>query len=295
MTYTPTSWSLRSHTLDNADHTLIMGVVNVTTDSFSDGAAFVSDGEAVDHDAAVRHGLRLWEAGADIIDVGGESTRPGSGSVPEEVEWERAVPVVAGLAAAGVVVSIDTSKPRVAEAAIAAGAEAVNDVTALRNAEMAALCARLGVGVVLMHMQGAPATMQDDPRYGDVASEVGEELAARAAAARKAGIERTKICIDPGIGFGKTFEDNLELLDRLDELAASSGYPVMVGTSRKGFLGRILDDADRPAAAADRDPATAATVALAIAKGAFMVRVHNVAASLQSARAADAIVRRGTS
>jgi dihydropteroate synthase len=295
VTFTPSTWTLRSHALDNADHTLIMGVVNVTPDSFSDRAAFVAESGAVDHDAAVRHGLRLWEQGADIIDVGGESTRPGSSAVPEEVEWQRAVPVVAGLAAAGAIVSIDTSKPRVAQAAIAAGAEAVNDITALRDGDMAALCADAGVGVVLMHMQGTPTTMQDDPSYGDVLAEVGEELAARAAAARKAGVDQAKICIDPGIGFGKTFAHNLELLDRLDELAAASGYPVMVGTSRKGFLGRILEDAEHPAVEADRDPATAATVALAIAKGAVMVRVHNVAASLQSARAADAIVRQGRS
>lgn len=290
----PRVWRLRSATLSNDDHTLLMGVVNVTPDSFSDGARFSGSDGAIDHDAAVRHGLSLVGEGADLVDVGGESTRPGAEPIPAGDEWRRVIPVVTGLAAAGVVVSIDTSKPEIAEAAIAAGAQVVNDVTALRNTEMASLCADAGVGVVLVHMQGSPATMQQNPTYDDVVAEVAAELGRRIEAATAAGISPDRICIDPGIGFGKSFEHNLALLDGLDEIARL-GPPVLVGTSRKGFLGRILEESGHPAAAPHRDPATGATVALAIAKGAAAVRVHNVAAALQSARAADAIVRIGHS
>lgn len=285
----PIFWRLRTRVLDTADHTLIMGVVNVTPDSFSDGGAFTSSG-GVDHDAAVAHGLRLIRDGADLVDVGGESTRPGSHGIPVEEEIARVAPVVSSLAGAGVPVSIDTSKPEVASVALEAGAEVVNDVTALAAPAMAALCADSGAGVVLVHMQGEPSTMQDAPRYDDVVSEVAAFLEARTGGAVEAGIDRERVCVDPGIGFGKSFTHNLELLRGLDELAAT-GLPVLVGTSRKGFLGTILERAGHPAIAADRDHATGASVALAIARGASIVRVHNVAAAVQSARTADAIVR----
>jgi dihydropteroate synthase len=266
-----------------------MGIVNVTPDSFSDGSAFFTDG-AFDAESAIRHGLRLIADGADIVDVGGESTRPGAGAVSVELELERVIPVIAGLAAEGAIVSVDTSKPEVAVAAVNAGAEIINDVTAFRDPAMAAVCVESGAGVVLMHMQGEPRTMQDDPRYSDVVSEVAGFLGARAAAAVAAGVDRSRICLDPGIGFGKGFEHNLHLLAGLGALVAV-GHPVLVGVSRKRVLGRILDDAGYPAAPEDRDAATAATTALAIAAGAAAVRVHDVGTTLQVARTADAIVR----
>ena len=288
----PATWRLRTISLTSEDHTLIMGVVNVTPDSFSDGAMFSSESTAIDHGAAIAHGIMLYQQGADIIDVGGESTRPGSRPVSEEQEWVRVIPVVTGLAAAGIPVSIDTSKPRVAEAAIAAGAEAVNDIYALRDPEMAALCARAGVGAVLLHMQGTPETMQDDPQYEDVVDDVTDGLRLAAAAAVAAGVARDRVCIDPGIGFGKALDHNMSLLNGLGRIA-QLGFPVLVGTSRKGFLGSILENAGHPADAGERDAATGATVALAIAHGASVVRVHNVVDALQSARTADAIVRSG--
>ena len=288
----PISWRLRSATLTTQDHTLIMGVVNVTPDSFSERESVVTESGMVHTDIAIARGVRSHEQGADLVDVGGQSTRPGSRAVSAEEELARVEPVVAGLTAAGVPVSIDTSRPRVAAAAIAAGAEVVNDVTALRRPEMAALCAGAGVGVVLMHMQDTPEIMQLDPRYGDVVVEVAAELEALAGAAIAAGVSADRICVDPGIGFGKTLDHNLALLTGLRRIGAT-GFPVLVGTSRKGFLGGILKRAGHPAEPADRDPATGASVALAIAHGASVVRVHNVAEVLQSARTADAIVRHG--
>ena len=285
-------WRLRTLSLTTAGHTLIMGVVNVTPDSFSDGGHVTSG--RVEHEAAIAHGVMLHEQGADLVDVGGESTRPGSTGITAAEELQRVVPVVAGLSGLGVPVSIDTSKPEVAAAAIAVGAEVVNDVTGLSSPEMLGICSENGVGVVVMHMQGTPATMQNNPHYTDVVAEVAEFLDRSARKAERAGVSPDRICIDPGIGFGKTFGNNLDLLAWLDRLV-DIGFPVMVGASRKGFLGAILDDAGHPAEAAQRDPATGATVALAIAAGASVVRVHNVAASLQSARAADAIVRTGHS
>jgi dihydropteroate synthase len=261
-----------------------MGVVNVTPDSFSDGGLFDSA------DAAVAYGVELARDGADIVDVGGESTRPGATPVAVDDELARVVPVVTGLVNAGIVVSIDTMKPQVAAAAIAAGAQIVNDVAGLADPEMVAVCAAADVGVVLMHMRGDPATMQDDPTYGNVVAEVAGFLEQRAFDIQAGGVSRDRICIDPGIGFGKTLEHNLELLHNIDWLT-TSGYPVLVGTSRKGFLGAILRAAGRETAAAERDAATAATVALAVAAGASVVRVHNVSHALQAARTADAIVR----
>ncbi len=200
------------------------------------------------------------------------------------------VPVVAGLAARGVVVSVDTSKAAVAEAALAAGAEIVNDVSAFSDPEMTGVCSGSGAGVVLMHMRGTPRTMQDDPQYDDVVADVRRFLLERAGAAVHAGIAPSSICLDPGIGFGKTFAHNLELLAALDELV-EAGYPVLLGASRKGFLGGLLEEAGHPAAAEDRDAATGATTALAIAAGVAVIRVHDVASALQVARIADAIVR----
>ncbi len=270
-------------------HTLIMGVLNVTPDSFSDGGAFVSGGD-VDHETAVATALALVAAGADLIDVGGETTRPGSEGVPADVEMARVLPVVEMLADAGVIVSVDTSKAEVARAALDAGAEVVNDVTALRDPAMAEVCALAGCGVVLMHMQGTPRTMQHDPTYDDVVLDVTYALRDAAAAASGAGVDRSRICVDPGIGFGKSYEHNLALLRSVDRIAAL-GYPVLVGASRKSVLGAILDAAGHPATAARRDAASLATVALAIAGGAAAVRVHDVAGALQAARTADAIVR----
>lgn len=278
------TWTTRDRILTTADHTLIMGVVNATPDSFSDGGRyeFAED--------ALAHGLALWADGADIVDVGGESTRPGADPVSVGEEIDRVVPVVAGLIEAGAVVSIDTMKPRVAAEAIAAGAQIVNDVTALADPEMVQICADSEVGVVLMHMKGEPRTMQDNPSYGNVLAEVAAFLESRAIALRASGIGRDRICVDPGIGFGKTSGHNLELLHNLDWLT-TMGYPVLIGTSRKGFLGDILADAGKESVPHERDPATAATVALAIAGGASVVRVHNVSHALQAARTADAIVR----
>ena len=273
-------WRLRTRRIGNRDHTLIMGVVNVTPDSFSDG------GDFADATEAIAHGRRLVSQGADVVDIGGESTRPGSEAVSADDELARVLPVVKALADDGVVVSIDTSKAAVAEQALAAGAEIVNDVSALGDPDMAGLVATTGAGVVLMHMRGKPSTMQQDPSYDDVVAEVRDELLEAARVAESAGIRIDQICLDPGIGFGKTVSHNLTLLRRLNQLT-EAGYPILLGTSRKSFLGSIADVPD----AKDRDLATAATTALAVAAGVFCVRVHDVPGNLQSARIADAIVR----
>src|SRR5579871_1396061 len=258
-----------------------MGILNVTPDSFSDG------GRWLDPAAAVAHGLELAAQGAAIVDVGGESTRPGAEPVAADEERRRVVPVVEGLAAAGVAtISIDTSKLEVARAALDAGATFVNDVTALRAAPgLAELVAERDAEVCLTHMQGEPRTMQDDPSYGDVVAEVGEFLAERVAFARAAGIARERICIDPGIGFGKTVEHNLQLLARLRELTAI-GVPVMVGTSRKSFLGRITGRGED-----ERLAATIATNVLAMLGGATLFRVHDVAAVRDALAVTAATVR----
>jgi dihydropteroate synthase len=250
-----------------------MGVINVTPDSFSDGGRFV------DPIAAVSHGRTLLAEGADWLDVGGESTRPGSSPVEETEELRRVLPVVEALAAEGARVSIDTRKPAVARAAVQAGAAMLNDVGGA-NGHVAA---ELGVPWAAMHVQGEPATMQDDPRYGDVVAEVLADLVARAAAAREAGVP--EVWIDPGIGFGKTLAHNLALLAHLDAFVAT-GHPVLVGTSRKGFLGRLLGDSDgteAPAGADDRLEGSLATATWAMASGARMVRVHDVRATAEAA------------
>jgi dihydropteroate synthase len=246
----------------------VMGVVNVTPDSFSDGGLYL------DATTAIEHALELERAGAVILDVGGESTRPGANPVPEPEELRRVVPVLEGLIAAGsgAQISIDTSKSAVARVAIAAGATLVNDVTALRgDPKMAEVIAAADIDCCLMHMLGEPRTMQRDPRYDDVVSEVKAFLERRMELAVSQGIAEHKIVLDPGIGFGKTTEHNLELLRRLDEIVAL-GRPVAIGTSRKSFLGRITA---KPVE--DRIAATIATNVLAYVRGARVFRVHDVA------------------
>ncbi|MFL5822043.1 MAG: dihydropteroate synthase [Solirubrobacteraceae bacterium] len=245
----------------------LMGVVNVTPDSFSDGGRFM------DPQTAVAHGLGLASDGADILDIGGESTRPGAAPVPADEELHRVLPVIEGLRQADtrIQISIDTSKAAVAQAALGAGATLVNDVTALRDPEMAAVVAEAGADLCLMHMPGDPRTMQIDPRYDDVVADVKAFLADRLAVAVKAGVPEERIVLDPGIGFGKTAEHNLELLARLGELV-ELGCPVMVGTSRKSFLGRLTGRE-----VGDRVAGTVASCVLAFERGASWFRVHDVA------------------
>lgn len=258
-----------------------MGIVNVTPDSFSDG------GDHLDPAVAIDHGRALIAAGADILDVGGESTRPGALPVDADAELERVLPVVAGLGATGVPLSIDTSKAAVADAALGAGARIVNDVTALGDPDMAAVAAEHGAGLVLMHMQGEPRTMQRDPVYDDVVEDVTAALLASAESAMAAGVARDAICLDPGIGFGKTLAHNLDLLATGVARLRHEGFPVLVGASRKSFIAAILGDLPPK----DREVATVAAHVLAIAAGASILRTHNVVMGLQSARVADAIVR----
>jgi dihydropteroate synthase len=248
----------------------IMGVINVTPDSFSDGGVFE------DHIAAITHARRLAGEGADIIDIGGESTRPGAAPVPAEQELERTIPVVEGVRGLNlpVQISIDTMKLEVAQQAIEAGASYVNDVTAFRHEpELAELVADKGVDCCLMHMLGEPRTMQDDPHYDDVVDDVKAFLHERMTAATNAGIKEERIQLDPGIGFGKTLEHNLELLRRLDELT-TLGRPLVIGTSRKSFLGRITGRD-----VTERVYATVATTVIAFERGARVFRVHDVAAT----------------
>ena len=243
-----------------------MGIVNVTPDSFSDGGLFL------DPDAAVEHGLQLVAEGAAILDVGGASTRPGADPVPVGEELARAVPVVERLAAAGHRISIDTTKHEVAEAALAAGATLVNDVSAFRFApELAGLVARAGAHCCLSHMRGEPRTMQAEARYDDVVADVKAFLEERLAFAVGEGIPEEHVWLDPGIGFGKTAEHNLDLLRRLDEIVAI-GRPVVIGTSRKSFLGRLAGGRGEH----ERLPGTIATNVLALERGARVFRVHDV-------------------
>jgi dihydropteroate synthase len=230
--------------------------------------------------------MAMAEAGADLVDVGGESTRPGAEPVDADEEIARVVPVVAALAERGIVVSIDTSKAVVAAAALAAGAEVVNDVTSLGDPDMAGVVAEWRAGLVIMHMLGTPRTMQDDPRYDDVVSEVRDFLVQRAAVAEGAGVTGDRIAIDPGVGFGKTVGHNLQLLGGVTAIA-DTGYPVVIGASRKSFLAALLG----PLPPEERDAPTAAAHVLAISGGAAVIRVHDVVVALRTARVADAIVR----
>ncbi len=263
-------------------HVLIMGVLNVTPDSFSDGGRFLDPG------AAVAQAEALVAQGADLIDLGAESSRPGSEPVDETEELRRLMPVIEALAPrVAVPLSIDTTKARVAQRALDAGACIVNDISALRfDPDMARVVATTGAGVVLMHMQGTPQTMQRTPQYDDVVSEVRAFLAARMAAAREAGIRPDQILLDPGFGFGKTVTHNLTLLARLDELAAL-GRPVLAGVSRKAFIGQIL-----AREVGDRLMGTAAAVALAVERGARLVRVHDVGAIRDVVRMTEAVLCR---
>jgi dihydropteroate synthase len=259
-----------------------MGVVNVTPDSFSDG------GRYLEADAAVEHGLALMEEGAAILDVGGESTRPGAAPVSEEEELRRVLPVVEPLAAAGNRVSIDTSKVAVARAALDAGATIVNDVSAFRfDPGLAGLVAEQRAHCCLMHMLGEPRTMQEDPRYEDVVSEVRAFLEERLDFAVGEGVPEERVWLDPGIGFGKTVGHNLELLRRLDEIVAI-GRPVVVGTSRKSFLGKLAGGKPE----GERLPGTIATNVLALERGASVFRVHDVAPVLDALTIAAATVNR---
>jgi dihydropteroate synthase len=253
----------------------VMGVVNVTPDSFSDG------GRYLDHDAAIAHGMSLAEAGAAVLDVGGESTRPGAVAVSADEEAARVVEVIRALAArSGVPVSVDTTKAVVAARAIEAGATIVNDISAGRtDPELLAVVAQAGAGYVAMHMQGEPRTMQGNPQYDDVLAEVGDFLVERLEVAVAAGIAPSALMADPGIGFGKTAEHNLTLLAGLRPLAERVGAPILVGASRKWFIGQLLD-VDEPAA---RDDGTLATVVWAFDQGATMVRVHDVRSATRAA------------
>ena len=257
-----------------------MGVVNVTPDSFSDAGLFLNSPDAIEH------GLHLAREGAGILDVGGESTRPGAEPVPEEEEVHRVLPVVEALAGAGQSVSIDTTKLEVARAALAAGATIVNDISAFRfEPDLAGLVATAGVECCLMHMLGEPRTMQEDPHYEDVVSEVKAFLEERLAFATAQGVPEERVWLDPGIGFGKTVAHNLELLRRLDEIVAI-GRPVVVGTSRKSFLGKLTGG--RPEK--ERLPGTIATNVLALERGARIFRVHDVGPVADALRVASATV-----
>jgi dihydropteroate synthase len=275
-------WRCRDRTLTLGERTLVMGIVNVTPDSFSDGGMFLGT------DDAVRHGARLVDEGADVLDVGGESTRPGADPVDLEEELGRVIPVIEGLTKARpeVPVSVDTRKPEVARAALEAGARVVNDVTAGRGGAMLEAVADTDAGIVLMHMLGEPQTMQDDPRYDDVVAAVNEFLRERIEAAVFAGIAEERVCVDPGIGFGKNVEHNLALLRSVSALRLL-GAAVMVGASRKRFIG-VLTGADDPA---DRLEGSLAAAVLAASLGADVVRVHDVAPTVRALRVADAIVR----
>lgn len=262
-----TEWKLRDTVLRFADRPLLMGILNVTPDSFSDGGRFAGP------QAAVEHARKLVSDGAGIIDVGGQSTRPGSKRIEADEELRRVMPAIERLCRElDVPVSIDTYHSAVAKEAVAAGAQIINDITACTgDAKMAAVVAQCGAGVCIMHMQGTPQTMQDDPTYGNVVDEVFDYLALRRDELVRAGIEPQRIAVDPGIGFGKTTGHNLALLGGVERFAAL-GHPVLVGPSRKGFIGRVLDDMD-----ADRTAGTIGVALAMAAAGVQILRVHDVA------------------
>lgn len=269
------------------ERTLIMGILNVTPDSFSDGGQFVS------LDAALAHAEQMISEGADIIDVGGESTRPGGEPVTVEQEIKRVVPVIEALAKrTEIPISVDTTKSEVARVALEAGAAIVNDISALRfDFYIADAVARAGAGLVLMHSRGTPATMHRLPPVADIMHEVTHSLRASINMAERRGVKRESIVIDPGIGFGKSQEQNLELLAKLDQLiAAFPDYPLLIGTSRKSFIGRLLaDETGTPAPAEERVHGTMATITTAILHGAHIVRVHDVKTASETIRVAKAI------
>jgi dihydropteroate synthase len=273
-------WAGRGFRFDLSQKVAVMGVVNVTPDSFYDGGRHAAP------DAAIAHGLRLCAEGADALDVGGESTRPGAPPVSADDELARVLPVIEGLRrATAKPISVDTRKAAVAREALRAGANIVNDVSALADPEMGAVVAAADAGLALMHMQGEPTTMQDDPRYDDLLGEIEAFLRERLARARAAGVAAERIVLDPGVGFGKTAAHNLTLFKRLGRLAALP-RPILIGPSRKRFIGAVTG-----AAPDDRLPGTLAALALAVAAGARVVRVHDVGAAVQAAAVADAIAR----
>lgn len=273
-------WNTGRRTFDLANRGVIMGVINVTPDSFSDGGNFTAASAAVDH------GLRLVDEGAEVLDIGGESTRPGAAPVTAEEELHRVLPVIEGLAArTGAALSIDTSKASVARVAVAAGAEIINDVTALQgDDDMARVAAESACAVVLMHMRGTPCTMQQDPHYDDVVAEVSAHLAQRVDAARAAGIVADRIAVDPGIGFGKSVEHNLQLITGLGSFAAL-GHPVLLGVSRKSFLATAAGCSE----VSERDLPTAVLTAIGYGLGARIFRVHAVRPNVQALRLAESL------
>jgi dihydropteroate synthase len=274
------SWTI-GHRALALDRPLVMGIVNVTPDSFSDGGRFRDAGPAL---ARARE---LAASGADLLDIGGESTRPGAAEVSADEEMERVLPVIRAVRAElDVPVSVDTRKAEVARAALAAGAEVVNDVSALGDAAMAAVVAETSAGLILMHMRGTPATMQSMARYRDVAAEVAAELAAPLARARAAGIEDHRIVLDPGIGFAKTAEQNLELIARM-RVVGGLGFPLLLGVSRKAFIGRLLGDIP----AEERDAGTVGACVAGLARGAGIFRVHDVRSARHALDVAWSILR----
>jgi len=272
-------WIARDVTFEFPRPMLVMGIVNTTPDSFADGGQFLDTGSAVDH------ALRLADEGAEIIDIGGESTRPGSESVPAEEELRRVIPVIERLAKRSeVILSIDTQKPEVAKAALDAGAAIVNDVAANRESpEMWKVVAAARAGYVCMHMQGTPQTMQAEPQYGDVLREVGEFFKMRLTDMVKHGIDNGQVALDPGIGFGKNLEHNIKLLSGLNRFSVAE-RPLLVGVSRKSFIGKLLGTQT-----GDRLPASLACAAWAAIEGAHIVRVHDVAETVQAVRMAEAL------
>src|ERR1700754_2772036 len=281
------NWQFKGRSVPTDERTLIMGVLNVTPDSFSDGGQYFSV------DQAIAHAEQMIAEGADFIDVGGESTRPGGEPVSIDEEIKRVIPVVERLVAVNdIPVSVDTSKSEVARAALDAGASIINDISALRfDFYIADAVARAGAGLVLMLSRGTPATMHRLPPVADIMYEVVSSLRASIHMAERRGVARESIAIDPGIGFGKTQEQNLELIARLDELiAAFPDYPLLIGTSRKSFIGRILaDDSGTPAPPAERLHGTMATITAAVLKGAHIIRVHDVKAAAETIRISESL------
>jgi dihydropteroate synthase len=276
---------LPSRTLVLGKRTLIMGVLNVTPDSFSDGSKFYNE------EHAIAHALRMERAGADLIDIGAESTRPGSEGISAEEEWKRLMPVLGGLRRLlKIPISIDTQKAEVAETALDAGAEIINDISGLKSdSRIAEVAARHRVPLILMHMRGEPRTMQKGPFAREVMKDILQGLRRSAAIARKSGVAKSQIVLDPGIGFGKSFAQNYEVLQRLPQVA-ELGFPLLIGTSRKGFLGATLVRDGKPASPEERIWGTAATVTASILNGAHIVRVHDVEEMAQVARVADCVL-----
>jgi dihydropteroate synthase len=284
---TSRAWHIRNRALPIGERTLIMGILNVTPDSFSDGGQFNT------LDAALAHADRMISEGADIIDVGGESTRPGGEPITVEEEIKRVVPIIEALThRTNIPISVDTTKSEVARVALDAGAAIVNDISALRfDFYVADAVARAGAGLVLMHSRGTPATMHRLPPVADIMHEVTHSLRASINMAERRGVGRESIVIDPGIGFGKSQDQNLELLAKLDQLIATfPDYPLLIGTSRKSFIGRLLADASgTPAPAEDRLYGTLATIITSVLKGAHIIRVHDIKAAVETIRVTESI------